>query len=358
MSEFSRALIIKLRHHGDVLLTTPLISALHHYFPGIQVDELVYHETADMLRDNAQLNQLWTIDRRRNRQGLATRLHNERQLIAGLRSRRYDLLIHLTESWRGAMLARLLKPRRSIGFAYPRRDNSLWRHSFTDLVTLPEQPCHNVELQLSTLGALGITSDAAQFPLRMDITAAARDKVGQLLRQAGWQSEPYVLIHPGSRWLFKCWEDERFAEVIDTLTERGYSVVLTAAPDQRELAMLTQIQDQLIAKGRVYSLAGQLSLAELGAAIAGAQLFIGVDSVPMHMAAALQTPSVALFGPSKVHEWSPWLAPTALLHAAHWTELPHPDSIDTSTNERYLNAIPADAVIKAALNWLEKDQNT
>lgn len=355
MSEFSRALIIKLRHHGDVLLTTPLISALHDYFPGIKVDVLIYQETADMLQNNSQVDQLWKIDRNNNRESLFNRIVNERQLVSSLRSRHYDLLIHLTESWRGATLSRLLHTKRSIGFAYPRRDNFLWRRSFTDLVPLPKHHCHNVELQLSTLTALGITPDAAKFPLRLEIQSAARDRVHQFLQEAGWQSEPYVLIHPGSRWLFKCWEDERFAEVIDALTEHGYPVVLTAAPDQRELAMLTQIQEQLIGKGQVYSLAGKLSLAELAAAIAGAKLFIGVDSVPMHMAAALQVPSVALFGPSKVYEWSPWLAPTALLHAEHWVELPHPDSIDTNTSERYLSAIPADAVIKAALTWLDKD---
>lgn len=78
-----------------------------------------------------------------------------------------------------------------------------------------------------------------------------------------------------------------------------------------------------------------------------AKLFIGVDSVAMHMAAALQTPSVVLFGPSNLQQWSPWQAPHILLWAGNYRSLPHPDEVNTATPERYLDAIPANEVIRA-----------
>ncbi len=342
-----RVLVTKLRHHGDVLLTTPLIRALHHYYPGIEVDALIYRETEDMLRHNPQVTQRWTIDRSWKKEGAKTQLGHERRLWRALKARRHDLLIHLTESWRGVALARGLGVARSIAFAYPRRDNAFWRHGFTDLVALPESPCHNAALQLSTLSVLGVTSNAEDFPLSLTVDEAARTVFLDTLRCAGWQGAPYILIHPGARWFFKCWEDASFAAVIEALTARGHTVVLTGAPEARETEMAGKILAHLKDKARVHSLVGQLSLAGLAAAIDGAQLFIGVDSVPMHMAAALQKPGVALFGPSKVHEWAPWQAPITVLKASDWATLPHPDSIDTATTTRYLAAIPAEAVLEA-----------
>jgi len=342
-----RALITKLRHHGDVLLTTPLIRALHHYYPGIEVDALIYRETEDMLRHNPQVAQRWTIDRRWKKEGVRTQVAHEKRLWQAMKARRYDLLIHLTESWRGVALARGLGVARSIAFAYPRRDNFFWRHGFTDLAPLPEAPCHNVALQLSTLPALGLTPNAADFPLSLTVDAAARTAVLAALRNIGWQGQPYLLIHPGARWFFKCWENASFAAVIDALVAHGQTIVLTGAPDARETEMAADILSRLKDTARVHSLVGLLSLVELAAAIDEARFFIGVDSVPMHMAAALQKPGVVLFGPSKVHEWSPWQAPITVLKAADWTTLPHPDSIDTATTTRYLAAIPVVAVLEA-----------
>ncbi|KPR12459.1 glycosyltransferase family 9 protein, partial [Enterobacter hormaechei] len=82
-------------------------------------------------------------------------------------------------------------------------------------------------------------------------------------------------------------------------------------------------------------------------------LFIGVDSVPMHMAAALQTPCVALFGPSKLTFWSPWQVNGEVIWAGNYGPLPNPDAIDTKTTERYLDAIPVDAVVSAARRNLQ-----
>jgi heptosyltransferase-3 len=281
-----RVLVTKFRHHGDVLLTTPLIRALHHYYPGVEVDALIYRETEDMLRHNPQVAHRWTIDRNWKKEGVRAQVKHEWRLWRELKARRYDLLIHLTETWRGAALARGLGIRsvsgRSIAFDYPRRDNLFWRRAFTDLVPLPESPCHNVALQLSTLTALGLTPNAEDFPLSLTVDETARTNFLDALRRTGWQGEPYLLIHPGARWFFKCWEDASFAALIDALTARGHTIVLTGAPGARETAMADNILKDLKYKTRVHSLVGQLSLAELAAAIGGAQFFIGVDSVPIN----------------------------------------------------------------------------
>ena len=342
--------MIKLHLHGDVLLTTPLIRALHHYYPGVEVDALIYRETEDMLRYNPQVAHRWIVDRRWKKEGVWTQARHELRLCQTLKSQRYDLLIHLTTTWRGAMLARILGTPRSIAFAYPQRDNVLWRNSFTDLVPLPEEPYHTVEMQLSTLTALGLTPNAEDFSLSLPVNEATRNAFYTALQRTGWQGETYLLIHPGAHYFYKCWEDTSFAALIDALAVRGHTVVLTGAPNANEITMAANILAHVKDKTRVYSLVGQLSLAELAAAINDAQFFIGVDSAPTHMAAALQTPGVVLFGATKVYAWSPWQAPITVLKASDWTtSLPHPDSIDTSTTMRYLSAIPVEAVLEAIL---------
>jgi heptosyltransferase-3 len=115
--------------------------------------------------------------------------------------------------------------------------------------------------------------------------------------------------------------------------------------------MVARILEQCPAQG-VVSLAGKLTLRQLAALIDDAKLFIGVDSVPMHMAAALQTPCIALFGPSKLLFWRPWQAIGQVIWAGDYGTLPDPDTINTATNERYLDLIPTDAVIAAARSQL------
>lgn len=159
--------------------------------------------------------------------------------------------------------------------------------------------------------------------------------------------EHYIVIQPTSRWFFKCWREDRMSALINALSAEGYAVVLTSGPDAREKKMV----DTIIAgcpQARLHSLAGQLTLRQLAAVIDHARLFIGVDSVPMHMAAALGTPLVALFGPSKLTFWRPWQAKGEVIWAGDFGPLPDPDAINTNTDERYLDLIPTDAVIAAA----------
>jgi heptosyltransferase-3 len=107
--------------------------------------------------------------------------------------------------------------------------------------------------------------------------------------------------------MFKSWPAERMSALINTLSARGLQILLTAAPSADELAMIEEIQSRL--ERPVASLAGLLSLKELVVAIGNARLYIGVDSVPMHIASAMQTPCIALFGPSGEIEWGPWQVP-------------------------------------------------
>ena len=120
------------------------------------------------------------------------------------------------------------------------------------------------------------------------------------------EGEPIVHIHPTSRWLFKCWKDEYMAEVILWLLSKGMAVVLTSSPERREMEKAERILFLVGTHQKLINLCGNTTIKQLGAVAQLSTLFFGVDSAPMHIAAAVGTPVIALFGPSGPHSWRPW----------------------------------------------------
>jgi heptosyltransferase-3 len=302
------ALVIKLRHHGDVLLASPVFTVLKSALPAARIDALVYRETAPMLEGHPAIDQLHTIDRAWKRQGVLAQMRAERGLMTTLRNRRYDLIVHLTEHRRGAWITRMLKPRYSVARHMEQR-RWLWQTTFTHYFRLPRTtPRHTVECNLDSLRRIGFQPSLEDRSLVLVPGAEATQRVRALLEQHGLQPRGFIQMHPGSRWLFKCWSVDNYAGMLDRLARDDWRVVITGAADPRERAMVDAILAAVggEARSRVVDLTGQLSLRELAALTREARAFVGVDSAPMHIAAAMQTPLVALFGPSGDIEWGPW----------------------------------------------------
>src|SRR3954465_12603055 len=121
LGECERALVIKLRHHGDVLLAAPVLSVLKAQQPKIEVDALVYDDTAPMLEGHPALSQLHAVGRKWKADGMVSRLSLENKLFRKMKARRYDLVVHLSEQPRGAWLSRELRARSRGAPARPRR---------------------------------------------------------------------------------------------------------------------------------------------------------------------------------------------------------------------------------------------
>ena len=307
LNQVRRALVIKLRHHGDVLLTAPVFSVLKQAAPHIEIDALVYADTAEMLTLHPDIRQVHTIDRKWKQLGALGQLRAEWSLLQTLRQRGYDLVIHLTEHRRGAWLARAVGARWAVAPKVKGR-GGFWNNSFSHFVEAPRNALrHTVERNLDALRRIGIYPAPADRRLSLVAGAVADSRVAGLLAGYGLPEKGFVHVHPASRWHFKCWTADGMAAVIAQLQAAGWPVVLTAAPDPAELAMVDAIQARL--EKPAVSLAGQLSLKELAAVLSRAKVFLGVDSAPMHMAAAVGTPVVALFGPSGDKEWGPWGVP-------------------------------------------------
>jgi len=304
LEQVNRALVVKLRHHGDVLLTTPVLGVLKNRAPHLEIDALVYHDTREMLTLHPAVSYVHTVDRAWKNETPWARVRHEWELLRALRARRYDLLIHLTESYRGAWLTQWLTPRYSVAQAYPARRGRTWRGSFTHVYPVPGKPRHRVEIHLDALRRLGIYPGTDERRLVLVPGADAESMVEALLAQVQLARGEFVHLHPTSRWLFKCWEIDKYAALIESLHARGLRVVVTAAPSEHELQFVRAVLASV--RVPVVDLAGKLTLKQLAALTARARLFIGVDSVPMHIAAAMQTPVVVMFGPSGDLEWGPW----------------------------------------------------
>ena len=343
LGECRRALVLKLRHHGDVLLSAPVLNVLKAHAPALEVDALVYDDTAPMLEGHPALSKLHTVGRGWRRIGSLSRLLEEKKLFGALRARQYDLVVHLSEQPRGALLARWLGARYSVAPKMADRGR-YWQRSFTHFYPLVPRR-HMVEVNLDALRRIGVQPALDERKVIFVPGTQAEQAVDKLL-----DGRPFIHLHPASRWRFKCWPAEKNAELIDRLAAEGHQVVVTAAPDE------TQMIDEILGRSRAkpLNLAGKLTLKQLGALAARARLFVGVDSMPMHLAAAMGVPSVALFGPSGESEWRPWNVAHRVIRSNHTCRPCGQDGCGGGKLSECLTLLPVDAVHAAARELLAK----
>jgi heptosyltransferase III len=339
-----RVLVVKLRHHGDVLLATPVFGVLKTRTPDAEIDALIYDDTRDMLEGHPAIAQVHTIGRAWRSLGVVSRLRHELALWRRLRARHYDLIIHLTDAPRGAWLGRSLGATWAVA---PARPGRWWKESFShQFPVLRDGRRHTVEMHLDALRRIGLQPGINQRRLLIEPGAAAHEHVDALLAANNLAPMGFIHLHPASRWRFKCWPAALNATLIDALVGAGHRVVLTGAPAEDERAFIADILGRT--QSRVVNLTGQLSLKQLAALAARARIFVGVDSAPMHIAAAVNTPVVALFGPSGDREWGPWNVPHRVVSSSR-----HPcrpcgfDGCGGGKVSECLTSIPAAQVLDA-----------
>ena len=343
-----RALVIKLGHIGDVLVATPVITALKQAWPELAVDMLVNQGTEAMVAHNPLINKVLVL--KRDHVSRLAELSWQAGFLAALRANHYDLSLELAEGDRGAFLSWISGARIRVGFRpkKPRLRGRAYHH----LAPRWDDQHHMVQSFLRQVGLLGITpSDTA---LKFEPGAEARAQAQNLLAQARIGQGAYALVHPTSRWMFKSWTPAGNAGLIQHLTGQGLKVVLTSGPDPKEMALVERIRALLPAGAVALDLAGKLDLYVLGGLIASARLFCGVDSAPMHMAVALGAPVLTMFGPSGEVMWGPWQSESEVL-AGDCPE--HPcgrDGCDGTKVSRCLEEMPLERVTAAVDRLLQR----
>ena len=175
-------LLIKLRHHGDMLLTTPAINALRQRYPQANIDVLLYKETRPMLEAHPAIRQLHIIDRNWKKEGGWQKFRHEMALLSAVRACHYDVVINLADQWRSAIITRFSAAPVRIGFAFAKRDHALWRWCHNYLVsTKSHNQLHTVEQNMAALEPLGISAQGAKAS--MHFSAADKQKVQDALDQ-------------------------------------------------------------------------------------------------------------------------------------------------------------------------------
>ena len=295
-----RILCIKLKHIGDVLLMTPAIRALRRAWPESASAALVPRGTEEVLAANPDLTAILTFDRDA---GIA----GNWQLIRALRRYAPDLVLEMGQGDREAALGWLSGAHQRVGYE-PGRSGG-WRRALLTQVVPWNGVQHVVETNLDLVRACGIPAEAGRPVLF--VRAEMRERMAARLASAGLRpGQPLVVVHPVSRWLFKAWPEASCAEATSRLVQHaGVAVAVTSGPGDVEVEAANRILARVEgsqAGGPFINLIGQTSLGELAAVLERATLFLGVDSAPMHMAAALGIPVVALFGPSGEMSWGPW----------------------------------------------------
>ncbi len=308
LSNVKKILVIKMRHHGDVLLTAPVFSNLKRAAPHAQIDAFLYADTVPMLEGHPDISEFILYDRSWKKLSLFKKIRKELALLYKIRSNNYDMVINLTEGDRGALAARISKAKIRVGCNQAKGWHK--RNTYTHVAKNCPHPRHTVERNLDLLRNIGIFPTPEQRDLFLHVPPSSTERMIQLLEASDLSVGKFIVIHPVSRWRFKCLSTRQMAHLMTTLYGRGEQIVLTAGPDPMEIAMIQEIMAQAPLVPAL-NLAGKLSLKELGALIALSQTLICVDSVPLHIASAVKTPVVALFGPSSDQNWGPWMHPRA-----------------------------------------------
>ncbi len=300
LKDVNKILVIKMRHHGDVLLSSPLFSVLKNRLPDAQIDAYIYEDTLPMLEGHLAITKYFLYDRKWKKLPLLKKLSKEFALLWKLRKEKYSMVINLTEGDRGAIVAKFCNSPIRVGI-----DGKM--KAYTHVVKYADKPRHTVEKHLDVLRAIGIFPTLHERDLTFVIPFDAEKKV---------TIEDYILIHPVSRWMFKCPPPSFFVELIHELLKRGKKIALTSSSDPKEMAMLEEILRQI---PPVHNFGGKTTLKELGALVKKASCLITVDSVPLHMASALKTPVIAIFGPTSEINWGPWMHPKARVVAQNFS---------------------------------------
>jgi heptosyltransferase-3 len=299
--------VFKMRNIGDVLMMTPALRALRETFPQARITAVVNSGTEAMLAHNPHVDDILVYPRHEKGtgSGLAARLLREWRFLGKLRRRRFDLTIGFTDGDRAAWSAYFSGARYRLGSPHYSAARLDPRRLIYNLPTPSSPPLmHEVEKHFYILEQGGLHLRTPKpGPLCLvvpdELRAWARREL-EPLRPA-----PIIHVHPVARWLWKCWKNDAMAEVIDWLqTGRGVRVVVTTGPVARERERAQEIVRLCRTRPLFYD--GNLSLAQIAALSAESNGYFGVDTAPMHMAAAVGVPVTALFGPTNQVSWGPW----------------------------------------------------
>jgi ADP-heptose:LPS heptosyltransferase len=299
-------LLLQLKRIGDLILTTPAISAVRAKFPDANISLIVSPGCAEL--------QISHVDQKL--------VVNELRTWIAVGRGNFDCTVDFTRNDRSAFLTWLSRGQTRIASERHDPKSRFRSRAYNKLVPASVRDLHTVDYHLKLLEPLGVAVQPSPAP-ELKIPQSALSNAASLCANHKVH-RPYVVFHPGSARQEKFWQPDRWAEVIEYAGEHyPFDLVLTAGASALEQNHIAEIKTKLrgpAPKGfaspdhfGVVDLSGQTDLLTLAALVANARLLVTVDSAPMHFAAATRTPQVALFGPTNPFHWRPRNAPALIL---------------------------------------------
>ena len=295
--DYKNILIIKMSSLGDILHTLPFAAALRQRFPQAKISWLVHPQFAGFVPDAPVIDEVLYFDKVKfNKMGLIDKMKYFCEMRALLHSRHFDLVIDMQGLFKSAVLAAISGCKNRIGYCEMREGSGLISRAICGA------HCHDhvIERYLDVARYLGASVSGVEFPMP-DLTKESAS-VETKLKAAGVSGD-YVVFVPGARWVTKEWPVEYYAQLAAKIAAEGKYIVLAGGPDDapkgakiKELAKLEAVID----------LTGKTSLRELAALIKGSIFYISADTGPLHFAAALKKPLVAMYGPTKAERTGPY----------------------------------------------------
>jgi len=328
--EFQRILLIKPSAVGDVIHTLPVLAKLRARYPNAQIDWMLTPHIAELIRHNPALSNVVLFARQaygRAWKDWSSSLDLGR-MLADLRGANYDLVIDLHGQFRSGFFALATGAPIRIGFDRPRKrvrraGRDLPKHAYvhawkgaregswlayTHRIRIPTLDAHAIDRYLWVGNLLGFPEGPPVFNVPLPPEADVR--VDQMLEQHGVARKPIAVITPGTIWETKHWLADHFAQVARYLLRSGWTVVLGGSSKDKPTCRAVAEQ----CPGSI-DLCGQTKLTELAALIRRAGICITNDSGPMHLAVALGTPLVSIFGPTDPVWIGPYGRPDAVVRA-------------------------------------------
>jgi predicted lipopolysaccharide heptosyltransferase III len=289
-----RILIIQLGDIGDVVWAIPAFWALKDAFPQTVLSVLVRNSNGDLLLDDPHIDKIFQVDQQSVFSGL--------QLLKNLRREKFDLLFDLRADDRGAFISFFSGTKMRAALYY---QGIHWRNKmFTHLANPPEAKERNfgaAEQSLKIIRSFGI-QETTSIP-QIFVSTATNNKMGELLAAENVAAKNgYVTINPFSRWSYKEWDMDKWRQLASFIWQKYKKpVIITGSIAERKRA------DELAAESNspIYNLAGKTTLREMAALLQMSHLHIGVDSAAPHIAAAVGTPTITIYGPSDWRDWAP-----------------------------------------------------
>lgn len=350
-------LIVKMSALGDVVHTMPALTALRRAYPSAYISWVVEPAAAPLILGHPALDRVlvWP------RHDFAGALRSGRliralgmvyRFIRELRSVRYNMVFDFQGLLKSSAWVVAAKGDRKIGFGRGMHRSEGSYLFLNERVRAVSMEIHALDRGLMLLEAAGIPPASLVYDL--PVTTEARRRARHILQEAGIHpGEPYVAIHPMPRWPTKQWFPDRFAAVADALLEQGFKVVFTGAWDDAHC--LDEIFISL--RREPVRLDGKLDLKSLSAVFEQARLLVSTDTGPMHIAAAMDTPVVAVFGPTAPNRTGPYGSRHRVVRSGIACSPCFSRSCMSSASEEMacMKGVEAGQVIRAVFELLKED---